>query len=45
MDRGLVLDQGRLCEQGTPDELAAAGGCYARLAEREKLLAELEELS
>ena len=31
-DYVVVLDQGRIVEQGTPDELIAAGGWFARLA-------------
>jgi ABC-type multidrug transport system fused ATPase/permease subunit len=42
MDWVLVLKDGSICQQGTPAELAAADGCYARLTERERLLAELE---
>ena len=30
-DQVLVLDQGRLAESGTPDELLASGGIYAEL--------------
>ncbi|MDH3734921.1 MAG: ABC transporter transmembrane domain-containing protein [Gemmatimonadota bacterium] len=36
-DRLLVLDAGRIVEQGTHDELATAGGLYARLYRSQRL--------
>lgn len=35
MDRLIVLDQGKIVEQGTHDELVAAGGLYAELWARQ----------
>ncbi|RDE10443.1 ABC transporter ATP-binding protein [Pelagibacterium lacus] len=35
MDRLVILDQGRVVEEGTHDSLVAAGGIYARLWERQ----------
>jgi ATP-binding cassette subfamily B protein len=45
-DLVVVLDEGRVVEQGAPDELQARGGLYARLAreqQREEALAHLGE--
>jgi ATP-binding cassette, subfamily B, multidrug efflux pump len=41
-DRILVLDQGRLIEQGTEAELLAEDGVYARMHRRQRLRDELE---
>jgi ATP-binding cassette subfamily B multidrug efflux pump len=43
-DRIVVLERGRLVEQGSYAELLARGGSLARMAEREKLQQELEAL-
>ena len=36
-DRILVLDQGKIIEDGTYDELIAAGGFFAELVERQRI--------
>jgi ATP-binding cassette subfamily B protein len=41
-DRIVVLDQGRVVEQGTHEELLRAGGIYARIAQRQSLEEALE---
>jgi ATP-binding cassette subfamily B protein len=41
-DRILVLDQGRIVEQGTPAELLSLGGLYASLQHRQELQRGLE---
>ena len=43
-DHIIVLDEGRIAEQGTHDALVSNGNFYAELYERQKLNAELESL-
>lgn len=43
-DRIMVLDEGRVVEQGTHDQLVAAGGLYAAFAEEQRIERELERL-
>jgi len=43
-DQVLVLDQGRVAEQGTHDELLARGGLYAALAEEQRREREMADL-
>src|SRR5690606_38896280 len=44
-DRVIVLDEGKLVEEGTHEELLAKGGLYARFAEEQRLEGEMAELS
>jgi ATP-binding cassette subfamily B protein len=43
-DRVIVLDQGKVIERGTHDELVRAGGLYAAFAEEQSVESELEEI-
>jgi ATP-binding cassette subfamily B protein len=43
-DRIVVMDEGRIVEQGTHAELVERGGLYAELDERQRLEAEIEAL-
>lgn len=44
-DTVLVLDEGRVAERGTHDELLEAGGIYAAFAEEQQRIDELEALA
>ncbi len=40
----VALDEGRIVEQGTHDELVAAGGLYAEMIQRQTLMSDLERM-
>jgi ATP-binding cassette subfamily B protein len=44
MDRILFLEEGRLVDSGSHDEMIARAGAYARWVEREAIIQELEEM-
>jgi ATP-binding cassette subfamily B protein len=44
-DRVIVLDEGKVVEQGTHDELTRAGGIYAAFAVEQQMASELEEIA
>ncbi len=41
-DRVIVLDEGRIVEQGSHDDLVAAGGIYAQMYIRQRLMVDME---
>lgn len=44
-DRIVVLDQGKIVESGTHQELATSGGLYSRFAEEQAVASELDDLA